>query len=140
MIVKVKRRRGATKWMLLHIEIQSGHDRHFGQRIWTYYQRIFHVQRLPVVSLAVLADRSRKWRPDHYEMKTCGCRARLDFPIIKLLDFEPEIDRLLYGDNPFAFVLAAHLKTLTLRSPWRKRLDFNSTAQGVELDKLVQIL
>ena len=45
---------------------------------------------------------------------------RLEFPVVKLLDYAPQWPALEADPNPFATVVLAHLKTLeTRRSPAR---------------------
>ena len=125
-IVKVTRRNGDPAWVIIHLEIQSQHDRHLSKRTWTYFYRLVERHALPVVSLVVLAYRSRKWRPEPHEVNLWGCELRFKFPTVKLLDLEPQLDRLLARDEPFAFVVAAHLRTLHHRSDSRRRLEFKT--------------
>ncbi|WP_052507317.1 hypothetical protein [Desulfonatronovibrio magnus] len=70
----------------------------------------------PLASLAVLADDNIGWRPDSFGYEVFGCRMRLDFPVVKLLDWEPELEHLLESDNAFALVTAAHLLTRQTRN------------------------
>ncbi len=82
----------------------------------------------PVVSLAVLADEQATWRPDHYEHDQWGCRVQLDYPIVKLLDFQNSLDLLESDENPFAPLVVAHLQSQatahdpTQRRVWKTRL------------------
>ncbi len=59
----------------------------------------------------MLADERRRWRPRRYEHRLWGCRAVLEFPSVKLLDYaEREAD-----PNPFALVVRACLAALAIR-------------------------
>jgi hypothetical protein len=81
-----------------------------------------------VVSLAVLADDNASWRPSSYEQSLWGCRSRLDFPAVKLLDYAQREAELEADRNPFAQVVLAHLKALETRGDpearrvWKFRL------------------
>jgi predicted transposase YdaD len=69
----------------------------------------------PVISLALLTDENRQWRPSHFGYEKFGCRISFDFPVIKLLDYQQRQDELANHENPFAVVVAAHLQTLATR-------------------------
>lgn len=43
--------------------------------------------RCPIASFAVLTDASRRWRLRRYERRLWGCRAVLEFPAVKRLDY-----------------------------------------------------
>jgi hypothetical protein len=123
-VVKVCRRNGQAAWVVVHLEVQSQPDPVFHRRMWTYHYRLVDRHDIPVVSVAVLADRSKNWRPDHYECGLWGCQVRLDFPTIKLLDLEPALETLLAREEPFAYIVAAHLRSLQWKSDSRQRLEF----------------
>ena len=110
-LVKVWLRDGAETWLLLHIEVQSQTDRDFAKRMYSYHYRIFDRFDREVVSLAVLGDEQKSWRPQNYSYGRWGCQMNLEFPIVKLLDYEAYWDELEASPNPFAVVVMAHLKT-----------------------------
>src|SRR5579862_9327214 len=112
LLVKVWRLDGSEAWVLIHIEVQARRERDFGLRMFVYNARIADRYNQEVVSLAVLVDGSPSWRPDSYEWELWGCRKRLDFPIVKLLDFRGREAELENDGNPFAIVVLAHLKAL----------------------------
>ncbi len=64
-----------------------------------------------------LADKLMKvwrrpgWRPSDYGYELWGCRMRLEFPTVKLLDYEPRRAEWENSDNPFAIVVLAHLQS-----------------------------
>src|SRR5579862_334069 len=82
-LVKVWLLDGSETWLLIHVEIQTRRESGFGLRMFVYNARIADRYNQEVVSLAVLADDSPSWRPDHYEWERWGCRKRLEFPIVK---------------------------------------------------------
>jgi hypothetical protein len=112
-------------WILVHIEVQSQYDMDFNQRMFIYHYRAFDLYRKPVISLAILGDEKEKWRPSNYGYDLGGCKLNLDFPIIKLLDYQQKWEELERDLNPFAVMIMAHLKTkatisnLTEREQWK---------------------
>ena len=76
----------------------------------------------PVVSLAVLSDARRDWRPNQYGYQLWGCRVGIEFPVVKLMDYRERWDELEASDNPFAIVVMAHLQTQATRHDPEARL------------------
>ncbi|NET55386.1 MAG: transposase [Symploca sp. SIO2E6] len=105
-LVKVWRKSGEEQWVFLHIEIQSQRRSDFQERIYIYHNRIFDRYRKSVVSVAVLGDEENGWRPNNYKRELWGCRALLEFPVVKLLDYD--IDELAQNPNPLAAIVQAH--------------------------------
>ena len=64
-----------------------------------------------MVSLAILADEQASWRPRSYRTQLWGCRVELEFPAVKLLDYQNHPEQLEESSNPFAIIVAAHLAT-----------------------------
>lgn len=62
------------------------------------------------VSVAILSDGDVNWRPDSYRVDQFGFRLEVDFPTVKLLDYDEQT--LMAIDNPFAMVTLAHLQTI----------------------------
>ena len=106
---------GHETWLLIHIEIQGQPEAEFTERIYIYNYRIYDKYRRPVISLALLTDENRQWRPSHFGYEKFGCRISFDFPVIKLLDYQQRQDELANHENPFAVVVVAHLQTLATR-------------------------
>ncbi|MCU0570460.1 MAG: hypothetical protein MUF49_28290 [Oculatellaceae cyanobacterium Prado106] len=113
---------GEETWLLLHIEIQSQMDSGFARRMFVYHYRIFDRYGREVVSLAVLGDDTADWRPQEFGYGRWGCEMRLQFPIIKLLDYAWE--DLEASANPFAAVVMAHLKTQNTTQNFSDRLQW----------------
>jgi len=111
---------GEAFFALVHVEVQSQVDPAFALRMAQYHWRIRdHYQSERVCSLAILGDLSPEWRPGCYESDFLGGSLRFDFPMCKLLDLPdwPQ-DRF----NPFAWLVAAHLKAQRHRRKPRLRL------------------
>ena len=100
---------GGEAWVLIHIEVQAQVDPQFAERMFVYHYRLYDRDRRPVISMAVLGDPRPDWRPDVFEMSLGGCRCLLQFPTVKLLDYEDSLDALEQSRNPFAVLVAAHL-------------------------------
>ncbi|EDX72922.1 hypothetical protein MC7420_3368 [Coleofasciculus chthonoplastes PCC 7420] len=106
-LVKVWRRSGEEEWVLVHVEVQSQRQSEFSERMYLYHSRIFDRYRRSVVSLGILGDEQPGWRPNRYERELWGCRAILEFPMVKLLDYS--MDELARSQNPLAAIVQAHL-------------------------------
>lgn len=68
------------------------------------------------MSLAILGDNQPSWRSQEYSYGRWGCRLSLQFPIVKLLDYEARWLELEQSDSPFAVLVMALNKLLYLRS------------------------
>jgi len=110
-LVRIYLKDGGRLWILIHIEVQSQRDPKFALRMYVYNCRIFDLYGRPVSSFAVLADDSATWRPERYERESLGTHIAMQFPIVKLKDFERRIGELERSNNPFALVVLAHLRT-----------------------------
>jgi hypothetical protein len=120
---------GGEQWVLVHLEVQGWHDLDFAERIFVYNYRVYDRYRRPVASLALLEDDSKRWRPDSFGYSLLGCDMRIDFPVVKLLEFPGQIDELQSHPNPFALVTAAHLLARQTRdnAHWRRRAKWQLT-------------
>jgi flagellar biosynthesis/type III secretory pathway protein FliH len=113
--------------------------------MFVYSYRIYDRYRRPVLSLAVLCDENRNWRPDRFEYNICGCSLGIRFLIVKLLDYEAKAAVLEQDPNPFAAVLLAQLKTLeTRREPaarwqWKVRLIKGLYERGLSAEQVRQL-
>lgn len=92
--------------------------------MYIYNYRLFDRHQKRVISLAVLADEDPNWRPSSYNYQLGGCRVSLDFPIAKLLDYEPSWSSLETSKNPFAIVVMAHLKSKATKREADNRLQW----------------
>ncbi|MFN2266962.1 MAG: cytosolic protein [Desulfonatronovibrio sp.] len=105
----------------MHIEVQGDAEDVFARRMFSYHYRLFDRYGKPLASLAVLADDNPKWRPESFGYELFGCRMNFDFPMVKLLDWESQLDTLLESDNAVALVTAAHLLTKKTRGDVSER-------------------
>lgn len=62
-----------------------------------------------MVSLVVLTDQRRRWRPARYRQALWGCEVRLRYPIVKLLDYRGREAELTLVANSFLLLVAGAL-------------------------------
>ncbi|ABX78006.1 DUF4351 domain-containing protein [Coxiella burnetii] len=115
---------GEEQWVLVHLEVQGERESGFAERMLIYGYRIYDRYQKPVVSCAILTDRNPNWRPNHYETEVAGSRLRIDFRVVKLLDYAKQEVELESSPNPFASVILSYLAALKVkRSPEAIRLQ-----------------
>jgi hypothetical protein len=96
--------------------------------MYVYNYRLFDRYDRRVVSLAVLADDRESWRPKAFGYELWGYKIRVEFPIVKLLDYAVREQELETSTNPFGIVVLAYLKTRATRKNeedrfhWKLRL------------------
>jgi predicted transposase/invertase (TIGR01784 family) len=96
--------------------------------MFVYNYRIYDRFKIPVTSVAILADDSPTWRPGPFRYGMWGATMGLDYLTTKLLDYKEKWAYLEREDNPFAIVVMAHLKALetrkdhSLRKQWKTEL------------------
>ncbi len=122
-LIKVFTKNGEEAWVIVHVEVQGSRESDFAERMWQYYYRIYDKYRMPLMSVAILTDKSQHWRPNSYHRKLWGCQLVLEFPIVKLIDFRAKVDKLEYNNNPIAIVIEAHLVALKTCGNANLRLD-----------------
>jgi hypothetical protein len=114
-LVKVWLKGGESLWLLLHVEIQSQSETKFSERMFVYNLRIFDQFRQVPISLAILCDESRSWRPNVYRAVYPDTKLNFEFGVVKLIDYRERWAELESSNNPFATVVMAHLKTIETR-------------------------
>lgn len=145
-LVKVWTRDGAETWVLVHVEVQSQHDAGFARRMYAYNHRLEDKYGRMPVSLAVLGDESRAWRPAEHRAGRWGCEVRFLFPAVKLVDYRDREAGLAADPNPFAAVTLAHLKTLETRGDpdarrgWKVRLVKGLYDRGLDRERVIRLL
>jgi Domain of unknown function (DUF4351) len=82
----------------------------------------------PATSVAILCDANPTWRPHQYGFVLPGTRLEFEFTTVKLLDYRDRWSELEASQNPFAWVVMAHLKMQETRRDkpsrkvWKMRL------------------
>jgi hypothetical protein len=144
-LVKVWLTSGQERWILIHVEVQTGKEGEFPKRMVVYNHRLSDRYDREVISLAILADDDPDWRPNQFGYSRWGFRTVTEFPIVKLLDYAARGPELEVDPNPFALVVLAHLKTLeTRRSPadryaWKLRLVKGLYDRGMGAEEIRQL-
>lgn len=134
---------GQEIWILIHIEIQSQYEKEFPQRMYIYNYRAYDLYHQPVISLAILGDDSKTWRPNSYQYGCGKSQVKIEFDIVKLLDYSDE--ELLESNNIFAIVVMAHLKTkvttsnLLQREQWKWTLTRLLYEKGYNRKQIVDL-
>jgi predicted transposase/invertase (TIGR01784 family) len=131
-LIEVTLKDNTKKWILIHIEVQSQRDLNFSERMFVYNYRVYDRYKIPVTSVAILADDSLSWRPAPFQYGMWGSTMGLDYLKTKLLDYKQNWDYLKKEDNPFAIVVMAHLKALETRKDHSLRKQWK-----IELTKLL---
>ncbi len=145
-LVKVRLLDGTDQWLLVHIEVQMRRDPDLPRQLFTYYYYcILDHHGIRVVTLAILGDRSRTWRPTSYSNVFLGCSTTFHFRICKTIDFEDQLDDPRQRSNQALFVIAAHLGTQRHRKEpqdlYQCRLKLNSEGYApVEIQNLLWLM
>jgi hypothetical protein len=130
-------------WILIHIEVQSQYDKEFSQRMFIYNYRAFDLYQKPVISLAILGDETKNWRPSSYQYGLGSSQLIFNFSSVKLLDYQWE--ELEQSNNIFAIVVMAHLKTkatnsnLSAREQWKWNLARLLYERGYNRKEIVDL-
>jgi hypothetical protein len=102
----------------IHIEVQGQQRPDFMERIFIYLYRAFDIRKethIPVISVAILTDDNKEYRPNEYFFSLFGFELKMRIPIIKILDYKYNqelIEKLETTDNPMAMIVKAQLKSL----------------------------
>lgn len=135
-LAQVYLKSGEEAWVLLHVEVQSRPDAGFDERMFIYNTVLFARHRRPVISLGIVGYPDAGEITGHYEYGKWGCRASLDYPVVRLFDYEERWEELEQNPNPFALVVMAHIASYrTIRNPesrlrWKVRLMRELQRQG----------
>jgi hypothetical protein len=144
-LVEVHRLSGEKAIVICHIEVQNEGEADFGARMYSYNYRLRDRYNCPVVSLAILTDDSKTWRPSGYQDELWGCSTEFRFPAVKLLDYAADWAALSASRNPFAVVTMAQLKTKEThnqpeaRKTWRYQLTTMLYDQGYGEQAILEI-
>lgn len=102
-LVKVFMRDGKEEWILVHIEVQGYKDKHFPERMFTYFYRIFDKYNKPVTAFALFTDDSFKLHADRFETSFLGTSIHYEYNTYKVIEQNEQV--LLNSNNPFAIII-----------------------------------
>jgi len=126
-LVKVFLKDGTEKWLLVHVEIQGAYEKGFEERLYIYNYRIFDRYHKDVITLAILTDNNRQFRPKKYEVKYPDCSLTLKFGSVKLLDYQNKKGELEKSKNPFAVITMAYLRIIESKTDNKKKYFWKRT-------------
>ncbi|MCP5104867.1 MAG: hypothetical protein GY950_15885 [bacterium] len=124
-LVKVHLKDGsqACVCVFIHIEVQGSREKKgiFPERAYIYNYRTFDKnidKGVKVISVAILTDEDKNYRPDEYLVRQWGFELRMKIPMVKIVDFKnkKELREMLEtSGNPMAMVVKAQLKRYELK-------------------------
>ena len=135
---------GELAWVLIHVEVQSQYDIDFIKRMYRYNCLATGQYERSVISVAILGDESKSWRPRIYKFGAADYKSIMRFPIAKLVDYESRWDELEASTNPFAIMVMAHLKTKATqglpqeRLRWKRILARSLFEKGYSIEEVRQ--
>ena len=144
-LIEVQLLDGTKEWILVHIEIQHQRDVDLAQRVYQYHHRVRDRFGQQVVSLVILADEDRDWRPNCFEEELLGCRVRFEFPVCKLLDVLEVAERESQRGQPSAIMIVANWAAQQTRHDMleRRRLKWELTRRlydaGLERGEILRL-
>jgi hypothetical protein len=109
--------------LYLHMEVQCFYDPELGRRVMTYRHRLRARHTQPVITIVILGDDRRRWRPRKHREGKYGSFDSCEWLPIKLLDLRENITALESDANVFALFVAAHLETMATRKDLVKRQE-----------------
>ncbi len=129
-LFEVKLKNNDTKWILLHIEIQSYKDKEFAKRMCHYYSRIFDKYDKEIEAIVVYTYKSDLYKYNEYkkELKTTKLIYQYKIYDIAIQD----IKELEKSKNPFSFAIQTLIKAFGYKESDQKNFNFK-----LELTKLL---
>jgi hypothetical protein len=115
-LIKVSLKTGKDQWLLIHIEVQGNPDSLFPERMFTYSYRLYDKYKQPLYCCAILTDDRVDWRPNHHEISLADFKLRVDYHVVKLLDYRAEKEKLENDMNPFASVILVQLAAVETKN------------------------
>ena len=144
-LVKVYQKGGNSIILLIHLEVQAEPEDIFPERIFTYLLRIFDYFHQPPISLVILCDSDKDWRPSEYNFTTFGSSLQFNFTSVKLLDYATDWEELEASQNVFATVVMTHLKAQetknspTARKQWKLALIKQLYERGYDRSDILNL-
>ncbi len=131
--------------MFVHVEVQSQTDPDLARRMYQYNHRLEDRYGSMPVSLAVLGDYGRTWRPTEFRAGRWGCEVTFTFRVAKIADWRDREGELEQSPNLFAAFALAHLKTVETdrsaadRLEWKLRVVKHLYDRGLGQADLIQL-
>ncbi len=109
-LVKVFTKNKSEIWVLVHIEVQDYADKNFGERMFTYFYRIWDRFKKKIMSLAIFTDKSPSYKPDEFLYEYENTFLNYKFDIFKVLE-KSEAELNIPG-NPFSIIMLTAKKAI----------------------------
>ena len=144
-LVKLYQKGGNSIILLIHLEVQAEPEDIFPERIFTYLLRIFDYFHQAPISLVILCDSDKDWRPSEYNFTTFGSSLQFNFTSVKLLDYAERWEELEASQNVFATVVMTHLKAQetksspTARKQWKLALIKRLYERGYDRSDILNL-
>jgi predicted transposase/invertase (TIGR01784 family) len=119
-LIKVYLVGGGEKWILVHVEVQGYRDKHFEERMFTYYYRIKDRYQKDIAAWAILTDDNRHYKPYQYTTDYLGTELTYKFNVYKVLEQDEET--LKNSNNIFASIILTVLINLKIKPKEEKNL------------------
>jgi len=128
-LVKVHLKDGTTQYIgiLIHVEVQAQPVPGFMERMFVYFYRAFDqnkIERIPVISIALLTDDNPVYRPHEYAFDLFGFQLRMRIPMVKIIDFRPGgplREKLETSKSHMTMIVNAQLKSLEVKKKGNRR-------------------
>ena len=122
-LVKVKSYNGKDEVIFIHIEVQAQKEDEFSKRLFQYYCKLFLRYDQSILTLAILTDGNKSWRPKNYKKEVLGLPIiGFNFWTHKLIDYSEKKHVLETSNNPFAMVVLVHITFLETKKDPQARL------------------
>jgi hypothetical protein len=125
-LARVRLRDGRSQWILAHAEVEGGRQVDFADRVHRYNTLATDHYQRDVLSLAVLTDDTKSYRPNSAYREFLGQVHRFEFPVVKVHDWEGGDEELASSRNVFAHVVRGYLARKRVRrgaSRYETRLE-----------------
>ena len=115
---------GDSRYVLVHIEVQSTRDHNLPDRMYEYAYRVWDRHRQRVAGIVILADTGPRFeQPSEFGWELWGTKMAYNFPVIRLLDLAQDRQKLEESSNVFAVATLAQLDAKATRDDPEARLD-----------------
>ena len=114
-LLRIKLKDGSKQLMLIHVEVQGYHDPAFPARMYEYYKRIEDKFGLPLTSLAVFTDARKEYHKSLHRKECWGTSMEFRYQVFDVHATDEEAIVKGHESNPFAYVMLAAKKKLTLK-------------------------
>ncbi len=116
-----KKADGEEALIFIHVEVQGQKEEGFSERMFLCNYRIYDRFQKPVISIAILTDENKDWRPSGFGYGIDGARMHLNFPAVKLVDFAGRWKELQDSENIFSLCVMAQLKAMETKKGYERK-------------------